>query len=173
MTRLNIVILSLSAALAHHPAQAASIVLEGGTVHTLTGDPIQGPVVIEDGVVRGVGPGTAIPDGATRIDVTGLHVYPGLFDALGQMGLVEVNAVAATVDHTELGSYNPHLRAATAIHPASEVIPVTRANGITHALSAPRAGSDGVILGQGSLIHLDGWTVEEMAIDTGLAMVVR
>ena len=50
---------------------------------------------------------------------------------------------------------------------------MTRANGITHALSAPQAGSDGVILGQGSLIHLDGWTVEEMAIDTGLAMVVR
>jgi len=173
MTRIDVAILSLSVALAPQPARAASIVLEGGTVHTLTGEPTQGPVVIEDGVISGVGPGAAIPDGATRIDVTGLHVYPGLFDALGQMGLVEVNAVAATVDHTELGSYNPHLRAATAIHPASEVIPVSRANGITHALSAPRAGSDGVILGQGSLIHLDGWTVEEMAIDTGLAMVIR
>ncbi len=122
MTLRSVVMLSLAVALAAQPSHAASIVLEGGMVHTLAGEPIQGPVVIEDGVIRGVGPGTTIPDGATRINVTGLHVYPGLFDALGQIGLVEVNATAATVDHTELGRYNPHLRAATAIHPASEVI---------------------------------------------------
>ena len=66
MTRLIVVMLSLSMALAAQPARAASIVLEGGTVHTLAGDPTPGPVVIEDGVIRGVGPGTAIPEGATR-----------------------------------------------------------------------------------------------------------
>ncbi len=155
------------------PAFADSIVLTGGTVHTMAGEPVEGHVLIVDGVIRGVGPDVAVPEGATQIDVTGLHVYPGIFDAMSQMGLVEVGAVAATVDTTELGSYNPHLRAATAVHPASEVIPVARENGLTHTVTAPRAGrGGGVIAGQASLVHLDGWTIEEMAIDPGVAMVI-
>ncbi|MCP4658348.1 MAG: amidohydrolase family protein [bacterium] len=155
------------------PLPADSIVLEGGTVHTLVGEPTPGRVLIGDGLIRAVGSEAAVPEDAVRIDVTGLHVYPGMIDALSQLGLVEIGAVAATVDTTELGSYNPQLRAATAIHPASELIPVTRANGITHALCAPRTGGDGVIPGQASLVHLDGWTVEEMAIDPELAMVIN
>ena len=107
MTRLNIVILSLSAALAHHPAQAASIVLRAArsTRSPATRSRVQS--LSRTASCGASVPAPRFPDGATRIDVTGLHVYPGLFDALGQMGLVEVNAVAATVDHTELGSYNP------------------------------------------------------------------
>jgi predicted RND superfamily exporter protein len=31
--------------------------------------------------------------------------------------------------------------------------------------------SGGIIAGQAALVHLDGWTVEEMAIDAGIAMV--
>ena len=167
--RLTALLLSLAAAnLAAEP-----LVLDGGTVHTLAGDAFVGRVVIEDGLIRGVGPAAEIPDGATRLDVAGLHVYPGIFDALSTLGLAEINAVAATVDTAELGAYNPHLMAATAVHPASEVIPVTRANGITHAVTGPRTRRDGVIAGQAALIHLDGWTIEEMAIDPSIAMVVQ
>jgi imidazolonepropionase-like amidohydrolase len=68
--------------------------------------------------------------------------------------------------------YNPHLEAATAIHPSSELLPVARANGITHAVVAPEV-DDGVIAGQAALVHLDGWTVEEMAIDSSVAMVIQ
>jgi imidazolonepropionase-like amidohydrolase len=70
-----------------------------------------------------------------------------------------------------MGAYNPQLRAATAIHPASEVIPVTRANGITHSVVAPRV-DDGVIAGQAALVNLVGWTVEEMALDPAVALVM-
>ena len=55
----------------------------------------------------------------------------------------------------------------------AEVIPVTRASVITHALATPHAGRDGVVAGQGALVHLDGWTVEEMAIEPAVAMVVQ
>lgn len=154
------------------PAAADSIVLAGGTVHTLAGEPAVGDVVIEDGVIRGVG--VTAPEGARRIDVTGLHVYPGIFDAMSHIGLVEVGAEAATVDTTELGGYNPHLQAATAVHPASEVIPVARETGLTHTVTVPQAARDGgVIAGQGSLLHLAGWTIEEMAIDPGIALVIQ
>ena len=37
---------------------------------------------------------------------------------------------------------------------------------------APRVSRDGVVAGQASLLHLDGWTVEEMALDPAAAMVV-
>ena len=65
----------------------------------------------------------SVPAGAPTIDATGLHVYPGLFDAMSTMGLIEIGAVSATNDQAEIGAYNPHLLAATAVHPASESHP--------------------------------------------------
>lgn len=153
------------------PAQV--LVIEGGTVHPMSGAPYSGRVVVDKGVIVAAGPDAAVPAGATRIDASGRHVYPGIFDAFSSLGLIEINSVSATDDQAEMGRYNPHLLAATAIHPPSEVIPVTRANGVTHALVAPRAGRDGVITGQASLVNLDGWTVEEMAIDDAVALVIN
>lgn len=153
------------------PLFSSTLVLEGGTVHPVSQPAFVGRVVITDGTITAVGADVAVPEGATRIDVSGQHVYPGMFDALSKLGLVEVGAVAATVDTAELGMVNAHLRAATAIHPASELIPVARANGLTQALVIPET-DDGVVGGQASLVHLDGWTVEEMAIDPAVAMVV-
>lgn len=148
------------------------LVIEGGTVHPVTAEPFVGRVVVRDGLIEAASPDAAVSAGATRIDATGLHVYPGLFDAMSTMGLVEINAVSATVDQAEMGAYNPHLRAATAIHPASKVIPVTRANGITHTVVTPRTSRNGVIAGQAALVDLAGWTVEEMALDSSIAMVI-
>jgi imidazolonepropionase-like amidohydrolase len=153
-------------------AFAESIVIDGGTVHPMSGESFVGRVVIENGTIAAVGVDIAAPAGARRIDATGSHVYPGLCDAYGSIGLTEIGAVAATDDQAEMGMYNPHLKAATAIHPSSELIPVTRETGLTHALVAPRADDDGVITGQAALVNLDGWTVEEMAIDTSVAMVI-
>jgi imidazolonepropionase-like amidohydrolase len=57
-----------------------------------------------------------------------------------------------------------------AVNPASEHIPVARAGGITMALSLPAGGT---IAGRASLIHLDGWTWEEMEVrgDAALHLV--
>jgi imidazolonepropionase-like amidohydrolase len=166
----------------HDPrvAPASTYVIRGATVHTLARAPIEsGSVLLRDGVIVEVGASVAVPEGAAVIDATGLHVYPGLVDAFSRLGLTEVGAVAATVDVNELGSWNPHLAAYEAIHPASEHIPVARANGITHAVTAPGSGGGffgggaAGIPGQAALIHLDGWTVEEMAVERSLAMVIQ
>ena len=154
-------------------ARAQTLVIDGATVHTMAGDPAVARVVVENGIITAVGAGAAVPEGATRIDATGLHVYPGICDALSTLGLIEIDAVSATNDQAEMGMYNPHRNAATAIHPSSEVIPVTRANGVTHAVVAPRAGRDGVIAGQAVLVNLDGWTVEEMAVESPAALVIN
>ena len=124
---------------------AQTLVIRGGTVHTLAGPPIQnGTVVIQNGKITAVGATAAAPAGAKVIDAAGLHVYPGLFEAATQLGLTEIGAVDVTADMTELGEFNPHLLAATAVHPATEHIPVARANGVTHAVAAPQARAGGI-----------------------------
>jgi imidazolonepropionase-like amidohydrolase len=96
-----------------------------------------GTVVFVAGKITAVGKDVAIPEGAEIIDCTGKHVYPGLFDAHSQIGLIEIEAVRATVDTAETGSLNPNVRAEVAFNPDSELIPVTRANGVLLGLSAP------------------------------------
>ena len=152
--------------------KAQRTAITGGTVHTLVGEPIvNGTVVMEDGRITAVGAGLAAPAGARVVDARGLHVYPGMFDAYSRLGLQEVNSVQVTNDHAEAGSFNPHLVAATAVHPASERIAVTRSNGITHAVSAPSSAAGG-IGGQASVISLDGWTVEEMLVEQSVGLVM-
>ena len=150
-----------------------TLVIQGGTVHPITAEPFVGHVIMTDGVITATGAlaGPVSVD-AKVIDASGLHVYPGMMDAMSQLGLIEINAVPATDDQAEMGLYNPHLQGVTAIHPASELLPVARANGITHTLVAPEV-DDGVIAGQAALVNLDGWTVEEMAIDASAAMVIK
>lgn len=156
----------------------------GATIHTLSDGVLEnGTVLMRAGRIAEVGPGLDVPADAAVIDATGKHVYPGMIDAFSRLGLTEIGAVAATNDQNELGNFTPQLNAYTAIHPASEHIPVARANGITHALTAPGGGGGGFhggggggagsIDGQATLIHLDGWTVEEMVIEKSAAMVVN
>jgi imidazolonepropionase-like amidohydrolase len=154
--------------------------VRGARIVTLAGEPIErGTVIIRDGRISEVGSDVTLPADAEIIDADGLEVYPGIMDAVSQLGLTEVGAVAVTNDTLELGEFNPQIRAAAAVHPASEHIPVARANGITHAVAAPGSFSDfggrgGFgIQGQASLVNLDGWTVEEMAISPSVGMVLR
>lgn len=173
MTRLMLWVLAGAALPMAAAAQDGRYAIRGGTVHTLAGPTLEGAtILLEGGRITAVGTDVTIPDGTEVIDATGRHVYPGLFNAFSQLGLQEINAVAVTNDVMELGTFNPQLVAATAVHPASERIPVTRANGVTHVLSAPSARPGG-IGGQASVINLDGWTVEEMLIEPSVGMVLN
>ena len=165
VTALAALVLTLPA-----PASAQTYAIVGGTVHTLAGETYVGTVVIEGGRIVAAGPDVQTPQGAEVVDAVGKHVYPGMFDAVSGLGLTEIGAVDVTNDAREQGNFNPHLQAATAIHPATEHIPVARANGITLTLAAPQGGT---VAGQASLIGLDGWTVEEMWVDPGAAMVIN
>src|SRR5438876_2931491 len=149
-------------------------------IYTLAGSVIEdGTIAIRDGKIAAVGASVDVPAGAHVIDAKGLQVYPGIFDAITQMGLREIGAVSATVDSTETGNYNPDVVAATAVSPSSEHIPVTRAAGITEVLAVPGSGgfdsggSNSVIGGQASAIHLAGWVLDEMLIQKSAAMVIR
>lgn len=159
--------------LASAPVAAQPLALRGGTAHTLAGDPVpNATILIDGGRIVAVGADIPIPPDANVIDVSGLHVYPGFFDAFTQLGLTEIEAVDVTNDLRELGDFNPQLQAYSAVHPSSEHVRLARANGITHAVTAPTAATAGVG-GQPSLIGLDGWTVEEMLISSSVGFILN
>lgn len=107
----------------------------------ITGPVIErGTVVIKDGKIAAVGKSVSIPGGAHVINAQGMWVYPGMVDSGTTIGLTEVGAVAATNDSTEIGDFNPQVKAIVAVNPESEIIPVTRVNGITTVLTVPRGG---------------------------------
>ncbi len=167
---------------AHPQAQAQpTYAITGGKVFPISGPPIEGAtVVIRDGKISAVGKGVPIPSGAKIIDAKGLNVYPGMFNAITEMGINEIGEGApGSVDNAELGEYNPQLVTASAVNPASAHIDVTRADGITHVISAMGVGGGGgrgggsVIPGQASLFNLAGWTMDEMEIKRSAAMTVN
>jgi imidazolonepropionase-like amidohydrolase len=90
-----------------------------------------------------------------------LSVYPGLIDSGSQVGLMEINSVAGSVDTTELGDINPNARAEVAVNPHSNLIPVTRVNGVTTVVAEPEGG---LISGKSALLQLSGWTPKEMVL---------
>jgi imidazolonepropionase-like amidohydrolase len=158
--------------------QPTSYAIVGAKVFPISGPPVDGAtVVIRDGKIASVGKGGA-PSGVKVIDGKGLEVYPGMFNAVTEIGLNEIGqGDPGSVDTQELGEYNPQLMAATGVNPASAHIPVTRADGITHVISANgmggRGGGSTIIAGQAALFNLAGWTMDEMKIRRSAAMVIN
>lgn len=163
------VVMSASAQIAEK-ATFGKFALMGGTIHTVSGDVIESGIVLINGqTIEFVGSNVRITNEYTPIDVSGKHIYPGLIDAGTTLGLIEISAVPVTVDNAEIGDYNPHMRAFTAINPNSAAIPVTRVEGVTTVISSP---SSGVVSGKSTLIDLYGYSPDSMAVmqDVALAM---
>ena len=120
---------NVPAAKQEHP-----ILLKGATVHTVSGEVIEGGMVLfADGKIQNVGGADLkinLEPGTEVIELKGKHVYPGLIAANTVLGLTEVRAVRATLDTTESGKINPNARAQVAVNPDSELLPVTRTNGV-------------------------------------------
>ncbi|MHC4217291.1 MAG: amidohydrolase family protein [Planctomycetota bacterium] len=153
------------------PPQDHTIVIAGATVHTVGGPTIEGGyVAFNDGRIIDVGRGEPpqLP-WAEVINARGLHVYPGLISCDTTLGLIETGSVSVTHDYSEHGDVTPEVRAAVAVNPDSDLIPVTRANGILTAMIVPRGG---LVTGRSSLLRLDGWTWEQMAIDAEAGLVI-
>jgi imidazolonepropionase-like amidohydrolase len=147
-----------------------AFLIRGGTVVVGNGQRLQNAsVLIRDGKIAQVGTNVQA-QGATEIDARGKFVYPGMMDSSTPMGLSEIGSVATMNLSSEVGAYNPHNRALVAMNVESEMISVTRSNGVTHVISEP---SGGVISGQAALVNLSGWTWEDMAVKGTAAFVIN
>jgi len=143
-----------------------------GDVHPVDQPMIRGGVVlINQGLISAVGTAksVAIPEGAQRIEATGMNVYPGLINGYSDIGLREIDSVAETIDRTETGRLNPNVRSWVAINPDSELIPVARSGGVLTSLVAPKGP---FFAGQAAVVRMDGWTWSEMLLLGPAAMIV-
>jgi len=155
----------------NNPGVKPTVAIRNATIDPVTSAPIaNGTIVFANGVITAVGANVAVPPGATVIDGTGLSVYPGLIDSGTTIGLTEISSVPGTNDTNELGDLNPNARAEVAVNPHSNLIPVTRVNGITTAVVEPEGG---IISGQSALLQLSGWTPKEMVLQAPLAMHIH
>jgi len=138
--------------------QAEKITLANATIHVGNGTVINnGFVTFENGKIISVGESINTSPGKV-IDSKGKHVYPGLILSNSQLGLVEVNSVRATVDHTEIGVFNPNIRSIVAYNTDSKVINTLKSNGILLANIVPQGGT---ISGTSSVVQLDAWNWED------------
>ena len=153
-------------------AQQEQIALRGGKLLTVSHGAIEnGVVVMENGKITAVGSlnSVQVPKNARVIDVKGMTVYPGLIDSETALGLTEISGEAMTNDLIEPSDeIMPHMHVSEAFHAESELIPVTRLNGITNAIVAP--ASRDTLPGQDSFVQLAGKSAEEMLLIRDVAL---
>ncbi|MBC8244473.1 MAG: amidohydrolase family protein [Verrucomicrobia bacterium] len=163
--------LSVVAVFAAWPSALAKRTLfTNAVVHTVSG-PVLSPgfVLIDAGMIEAVGPAEEQPDaGKTEVvNLKGQHLFPGLIAPTTALGLMEIAAVRATIDTNEVGAYTPEVKSWLAVNPDSELIPVARANGITHFLPVPQGGT---VTGQSGLMATVGWGYEDMLRHSPVAL---
>lgn len=153
MSRCFLFCISLAVAFAQEASTQGGIVLQGGTVHTISGPVIEGgSVLVRNGKILAVGKNITPPAGFRVVDVQGQHVYPGMIDSGSLIGLAKPSDDQQS-DAQEIGWINPQLRAATAMNRDSEQIPASRANGVTSVIEMPEGE---LLSGQMSLVRMDG-----------------
>ncbi len=138
-------------------AQETPLALTGAQIITISGEIIeQGVLVVQRGKIVAVGPrGTAIPDGATKRDVTGKVIMPGLVDTHSHIGSPAGGDQSAPIQ--------PDTRVLDAIDVRDSSIQKAQAGGVTTANIMP--GSGHLISGQTLYLKLrDGNTIDELLI---------
>ncbi len=151
--------------------QTKDFAIVGATAHIGNGTVITNSIIIvQDGKITYINSndGKTVPTkNTTIIEAKGKHVYPGFIVTNGTLGLVEVDAVKASDDLAELGTYNPHIRSIIAYNAESKVIESMRPNGVLLGQVVPRGGR---ISGTSSVVHYDAWNWEDAAIklDNGI-----
>ena len=152
------------------PARAQTIAITGGAVYPVSGPRIENAtVVIRDGRIAAVGANVQVPAGARQVDARGKWVTPGLIDVATQIGLTEIGAVEGTNEGTLRGNeVAAAFNVLEGVNPASQLIPVARIEGITTVMSGPGGG---LISGQAVALDLWGDRIEDMVIESPVAMV--
>ena len=142
--------------------QKRPILLRGGTLHTVTGDVLEEyDLLFAEGKIITIDEQIQASPETDVLDIYGKHVIPGFIAGYTRIGLTEISAVKQTNDHSEIGEINPNVRANVAYNPDSDLIPVTRSNGVLTVNSAPTSGR---IAGQSSVMYMDGWTWEDATL---------
>ena len=142
--------------------QKRPIILKGGILHTVSTDIFEGyDILFSKGKIVRIEKNIMASPEADVYDVFGKHIIPGYIAPITRIGLVEIGLVKQTRDFAERGSFNPNVKANVSYNPDSDLIPITRSNGVLVVNSVPAGGR---ISGQSSVMMLDGWTWEQATL---------
>lgn len=151
--------------------QKRPILLRGGTLYTVSGDILEEyDLLFAEGKIVSIDQNIQPSPETDIYEIYGKHVVPGYIAGYTRIGLTEISAVKQTNDHSETGDINPNTRANVAYNPDSDLIPVTRSNGIMVVNSVP---SSGRVPGQSSIMMLDGWTWEDATLKHPAALNIN
>lgn len=174
MTRTRYSRLAIAGALAiAAPAAADTIAITDATIYQRSDRKLDSAtLVIRDGKIAEVGPGVAVPAGATRIDGKGKTVTAGLIDASTQLGLVEID-LEDTGNDGRFGNQptetHAAYRAVDAYDGRSVAIPIARTGGVTSAITGPTGG---LVAGQAAWVSLADSATPLAPIRAPVAMVI-
>jgi imidazolonepropionase-like amidohydrolase len=182
--RVFVATLLLAAATAAPRADSGSFAITNARIVPVSGPALEsGTILIKNGVISAVGATIQVPADAWVIDGKGLTVYPGLIDALTDLGLPQAappaagagagggrQAAALTPPATppargpeDRPASTPWIQAADEIKADDKRIETWRNAGFTTALAAPKTG---IFSGQGAVINLAGERPGEMVVLT-------
>lgn len=154
------------------PGEEGPFLIKGGTVVNPGGQRMpNADILIRNNriVAIGAGAGAAAPN-AKVIDAVGKFIYPGMIDANTGIGLQEIGGFQTMNLRSEMGQFNPHMKALVALNVESEILGVTRMNGVTSVVTSPTGGA---ISGQAALINTAGWTWEDLAVTKTTGMMIN
>ena len=146
------------------PKQSKSILILGAKAHLGNGQVIENSSIsIINGKIAAISNAKEMKPFKhdIMIDASGKHVYPGFIAPNTTLGLVEIDAVRASDDESEIGDFNPHVRSIIAYNAESKLVETTRPNGVLLAQITPRGGR---IPGTSSIVQLDAWNWEDATI---------
>ena len=147
------------------PKQTKSVFLTHATIHTGDGKVLQNATIgFDNGKITVLEENPSFKTDETMgkvIDCTGKQIYPGIIATDTKVGLDEIEAVRATNDYAEVGSFNPDSRAIIAYNTDSRVTPTVRSNGVLYAQSVPQGGW---ISGTSAVVQLDAWNWEDALV---------
>lgn len=141
------------------------IAIMGGTAHIGNGTVIENSIIVlRNGKITTIGNAESTPitlQAMDVIDAKGKHVYPGFIATNTSLGLIEVDAVRASDDKSEIGGMVPNVRSQIAYNAESRIVESMRPNGVLIAQVSPGGGR---ISGKSSIMQLDAWNWEDATV---------
>lgn len=160
----------------------APIAIRNARIVPVSGAPIEGgTIVVANGLIKAVGTRVEVPPEAVVIDGTGLTVYPGLIDALTDIGMSASPSPGAPGGEStgprpparpnrgpqDRPGATPWLQAADQFRADDRKIETWRNGGVTTVITAPRGG---VFPGQAAVVNLSGERREDAIVRSAVAV---
>ncbi|AOM76749.1 amidohydrolase family protein [Pedobacter steynii] len=156
------------------PAQSKLTYILGAKLHLGNGTVIDnGYLIFDKGKITGIGDATVVRMDFSKgevVQANGKHVYPGFIAPVTNLGLAEFESVKASLDFSEIGNLNPHIRSIIAYNTDSKVPATLRSNGVLMAQVTPQGGT---VSGSSSVVQMDAWNWEDAAIKKDDAMHIN